>query len=44
MALGIVDDEMNMTKLDMLVDFDSQRPLRPTGWRERMRRETGMDV
>jgi DNA-binding transcriptional regulator YiaG len=40
-ALGIVDDERNMTKLEMIVDFDSQRPIRPTGWRERLRRETG---
>jgi ribosome-binding protein aMBF1 (putative translation factor) len=41
-ALGIADDEMNMTKLDMLVDFDTNMPLRPTGWRERMRHLPGM--
>jgi transcriptional regulator with XRE-family HTH domain len=36
MALAVVDDEKNVTKLRMLLDYDSTDPLRPTGWRERL--------
>jgi transcriptional regulator with XRE-family HTH domain len=41
-ALAVVDDEMNMTRLRMMIDYDSHRPIRPTGWRERLKLESWM--